>query len=159
MKFARHALGYGATLAQKLAFYADRSGGPDACWPWVASIGHCGYGIVREGKRKLKAHRAAWSERNGPIPVGRFVLHRCDNRICTNPAHLWLGSIADNNADRDAKGRQSRGESVYSAKLNAAAVDAIRADGRRKEEIAAEFGVSASTVVAVRSRSTWKHIP
>lgn len=57
-----------------------------------------------EGRMRL-AHRVAWMITNGPIPDGLCVLHRCDNPPCVNPAHLFLGTVQDNNADRDAKGR------------------------------------------------------
>ena len=83
----------------------DRSD-PEACWPYQG--GHS----QRSGHKQIwceggmrHVHRVAWEMAHGPIPEGLCVLHRCDNPPCCNPAHLWLGTIADNNADRDRKGR------------------------------------------------------
>ncbi len=78
------------------------------CLLWVGALDRGGYGVIRIGGRRgntLKAHRVAWTEANGPIPAGLFVCHSCDVRNCIEPAHLWLGTQADNNRDMFAKGR------------------------------------------------------
>ncbi len=80
-------------------------GAPDKCWEWQASCNPAGYGGFQFNGRFGKAHRAAWELANGPIPEGICVLHRCDNPPCCNPAHLWLGTYADNHRDAVAKGR------------------------------------------------------
>lgn len=78
----------------------------DECWPWTASRANNGYGKFRDDSgRRIGAHRFSWILHNGPIPEGLCVLHRCDNPICVNPAHLFLGTFHDNALDKAAKGR------------------------------------------------------
>lgn len=76
------------------------------CWVWTAYCDRFGYGHSRFDGRVWSAHRISWTLINGPIPDGLWVLHACDNPPCVNPAHLWLGTAADNAHDRDRKGRQ-----------------------------------------------------
>lgn len=80
--------------------------GPDECWEWAGAINRAGYGKLLVDRRIIGAHIASYEIHNGPIPDGLWVLHRCDNRRCINPAHLFLGTAKDNTADMMAKGRQ-----------------------------------------------------
>lgn len=83
----------------------DRSGGPNACWPWKAGTHHFGHGAFRIHKTQVQAHRVAYALIEGPVRDDIDVLHTCDNPPCCNPAHLYLGTQADNNRDRTVRGR------------------------------------------------------
>jgi hypothetical protein len=90
----------------------DRSGGPDACWPWLGRIEPKGYGTMAVGGRQRLAHRCAMALAIGEVPRGKLVLHACDNPPCVNPAHLRLGTQLDNMRDMVQRGRKVRGEKV-----------------------------------------------
>jgi len=80
----------------------------DKCWPWIGVRMHTGYGAFSLGGERGPielAHRAAWILTHGTVPDGMYVLHRCDNRLCQNPAHLFLGTHLDNIRDMVEKGR------------------------------------------------------
>ena len=132
------------------------------CWLWVGSVGPQGYGAFWDSKqnRRYRAHRAAWELYVGPIPDDICVLHKCDVRHCVNPDHLFLGDRADNFADMWAKGRYraGRGTEMPNAKLNDAAVRAIRRSSKSQRAIAREYGVDQSLICLVQTRKSWKHV-
>lgn len=132
--------------------------GDDDCWEWTSYRNRKGYGgLCRKGRSNFLAHRAAWEIAYGEIPDGLCVLHRCDNPPCVNPSHLWLGTNADNVADRESKGRNKimYGEAHGMAKLTIAQVETIRASSTSLRELAAQFGVSKSLVSQVRRGDIW----
>ncbi len=111
-----------------------------------------GYGIRGTGER---VHRWIWEQINGPIPDGMKVLHRCDNPPCFRYDHLFLGTTAENNADRKAKGRSGRRR--RKTKLTDEQVREIRRIARdqpwrRQTDVAAEFGVSEGTLSLIVNR-------
>ena len=132
--------------------------GPDECWPWTAHTNAFGYGKYRVGKKLVMAHRMAYELANGPIPEGMFLLHSCDFPGCQNPSHLSIGTKGDNNRDRTAKGRSARGEGHHCAVLTEDDVRFIRSSPLPPREIKKMLGVNESTVHAIRSRRTWKHV-
>lgn len=153
-------------MVAKFRACIDRSGGPEACWPWIGKCQTGGYGRF-EGGSKLKrrsclAHRLAWTLKNGPIPKGLNILHSCDNPPCCNPAHLFVGTHRDNMADMTAKGRSTHGDRNGRARLTAAEVLEIRAAwaaGRNQCQIARSFGVTNSQVHLIVTGKSWGHLP
>jgi hypothetical protein len=91
-----------------------------------------------------------------------FVLHKCDNRACVNPNHLFLGTAKENTDDMIAKGRMvipdRAGERNGRAKLTPEQVQAIRAASGRQVDIAAAFGVTQTTVSAIKRYAKWTHL-
>ena len=130
----------------------------DGCWIWRGAVnrGAGGYGWFRlDGEAQL-AHRASWILHNGPIPDGMHVLHKCDVRLCVNPAHLFLGTNADNVADKVGKGRVSRGEG-HMGRFTEEQIRAMRASTGTTREIASRFETSSSYVSAVKRGKYWRH--
>lgn len=141
----------------------DRSAGPDGCWLWKGWIDPVGgYGRFKIRNRAHPAHKYSYTFTSGAVPKGLFVCHRCDNPACVNPAHLFLGTPADNTRDRDAKGRQARGERSGTAKLNEADVRAIRSlyasGGFSQARLGWIYGVGQTKISAVVNKTTWKHV-
>lgn len=156
----------------------DRAGGANACWAWMKGRNGDGYGQVTFAYRNFLAHRIAHGLTYGPPPPDKpLVLHSCDNPGCCNPAHLFLGTHADNTADKTAKGRQATGDRHGSrlhpesraygarhgrAKLTETDIPAIRAALARREgyrSIARRFGVSHPAIRNVENGKAWSHVP
>jgi HNH endonuclease len=140
-------------------------GGPDECWPWLGSTRGRGYGDFKIGGHHVVAHRLAFELATGTDPGDLLVCHTCDNPPCCNPAHLFLGTVADNNRDKQHKGRQTRllGSRNPNAKLSEADVREIRrrrAAGEKGRTLAREFEVSPSRITMLtRSRyAVWSHV-
>jgi len=144
----------------------NRSGGINACWEWTAAKSSDGYGEIRVNNKVTKAHRLCWEIYYGLIPEGMFVCHRCDNKSCVNPKHLFLGTPKDNMTDMRAKGRARYirgqwGENHRDAKLTESKVLEIRrlkSRGVSTGELSKAFGVSTVQINAICRRQYWKHI-
>lgn len=133
----------------------------DQCWPWTAAVRRPdeGYGAFYLDRRHQPASRIAWQLTYGTPSLQ--VLHRCDNPKCCNPAHLFLGTNQDNNADKVAKNRHAHGEKAGTSKLKAEEVLAIRAlNGKHTHEVlAAMFGITKGYVGEICRRESWRHLP
>jgi hypothetical protein len=137
--------------------------GTEECWEWLASKRPTGYGhFFDKAADKLKAaHRYSWELHNGAIPDGQCVCHRCDNPSCVNPAHLFLGTHAENMADMKSKGRVRAATPHLSnnAKFGWGCANAIRClkvtGGWKDWELADMFGVSRPCISNIIRRDTW----
>lgn len=127
------------------------------CWEWKGSLDGWGYGALRtlEGRQEA-AHRVAYRVWVGPIPEDKILLHSCDVPKCINPAHLRLGTDAENARDRDSRGRSG------SAKMTADQVLEIRRLRRETrltiDDIAEMFGMSRDGIAAIIYRKVWKNV-
>lgn len=130
------------------------------CWLWTAAVTGSGYGCFWIAPRPISAHRASWLIYREHILADDWVLHRCDNPLCVNPHHLFLGDAAANVHDKFAKGREAdtRGEENGRALLTNGNVFAILADPRPHREIAASYGISTGPVANIKAGKSWLHI-
>jgi hypothetical protein len=143
------------------AFWSKvQKGKPNECWPWLGyTEKETGYGKFTWGGRSNSAHRFAWISTFGAIPPGLFVCHKCDNRICQNPNHLWLGTVTDNNRDMFGKGRGSN--PPRHTKITETQVRQIRGMWvpykRSIRSISQELGLPYKACESAVSH--WRHIP
>lgn len=151
------------TLLERFTKYVGKPL-PNGCIPWTGQLQPNGYGRLGGGSTRswkgIGAHRLAWEFAYGEIPKGLWVLHRCDNRRCVNPNHLFLGTSRDNTADRVKKGRGAKGRSINTVKLTEKAVLKIReayATGKISQvALAKKFGVTQSNVSSIVLCKNWK---
>ena len=130
---------------------------PVDCWLYDGARDVNGYGYLKnplgDSPKFTTAHRLAWILTNGPIPEGMQIRHKCDIRNCCNPAHLELGTHADNMTDKMQRRR-------CSSKLNEAQVREIRELVKTKgnKEVAELYGVTPCTIWCIKARRKWKHV-
>ena len=132
----------------------------DTCWLWTGSKSY-GYGQFNFDNRNCRAHRYAYEMWVGPIPSGLVLRHKCDNPICVNPDHLETGTQQDNINDRNARGRQAKGEKQHLAKLtedDVVEIKVLLGFGMSNRQIARQFGVSESIISNIKRGKTWAHV-
>ena len=140
----------------EVARFLEKVGDPDknGCWPWLGCITHENRGLTQMSTsfrwrgRSVPAPRAVVEMFFRDLKKGEFVCHECDNRICVNPDHLFIGTHEDNILDKTFKGRAAR-------KLTPDLVREIRKAVGGQDEIAARFGVGQASVSAIKTGRTW----
>lgn len=133
------------------------------CWEWTGMMNTNGYGRFSFSDNHRLAHRISFEMFFGEIPDGMNVCHKCDNRKCVNPYHLWIGTQSDNLKDAVSKGRMYRpdtsGDRNGNRKLDWGSVEEIRKmnlRGVRKNLIASAYNVSPSTIGEICANKIWK---
>lgn len=142
----------------------------EGCWSWKGPITKSGYPVMscRPEIGSDRGHKASWLIHKGEIPQYMCVCHSCDNPICTNPDHLWLGTHQENNDDKMNKGRNrwapppvKKGEENASSKLKEEQVREIKAflkSGRSSYSLGKQFGVAKITIQRINRGETWAHV-
>lgn len=152
--------------AERFWLKVDRRG-PDECWPWKGGRNKYGYGSCGYNERVTNASRVAFIMANPEIDVdGLVVCHKCDNPICCNPAHLWLGTHADNLRDCREKGRTryryGADHHRCSAKLTPNLVREAKRlyyqEGVSQSEIGRRWGVHSSVISRAVRGENWSHV-
>lgn len=132
----------------------------DCCWEWLGSTDGNGYGTLNVDRKPEKAHRLAWKEHYGDIPLGMFVCHTCDNRRCVRYDHLFLGTNDDNMKDASKKRRVHEGEANGLATLTWEEVYSMRRDREAYKltyiVLADKYGVAEMTAWNIVNKRTWK---
>jgi len=142
--------------------------GKDDCWEWQGPRSARGYGKVRSYKHGVMKHtlapRMAWELTHGEIPDKMCVLHSCDNPPCTNPEHLHIGTVAENNRERTERGRNNsrRGSNHHNSKLSEEQVSEIirqvRSGGVSYAVIGEQYNVGYGAIQSSASGKTWGHV-
>lgn len=142
----------------------------DGCWGWKGPTTPFGYSVMSCNRNigPDRGHRASWVIHRSEIPESMHICHACDNPICTNPDHLWLGTYKQNNDDKIAKGRSNcpkppikKGSDNGSSKLNEEQVREIKSlisQGHACYRISKLFNVSSTTVKRIKNGTNWKHV-
>lgn len=136
----------------------------DDCWNWIGTITKDGYGHIEIDGKVRRAHRVSWEFSYGPIERGLMVLHKCDNRACVRPDHLFLGTNDDNMRDMRLKGRSApvahdyRGERNPNVRLTTEQAARVKHGNERACDLAREFGVPHATVHSIRRGKNWRHL-
>ncbi len=131
----------------------------DSCWLWTGTTDKDGYGKRSVNNKTIRAHRVSYEMAYGPIPKGLFVCHRCDTPGCVRPDHLFLGTVQDNNRDRDNKGHTAR--TTPNAKLTREQVIEIRKlleSNVMHKEIAHRHSIAPSVISNIRHGKTWADV-
>jgi hypothetical protein len=136
--------------------------GPDDCWLWLGNTWKTtGYGRFSDTPtHQVAAHRFSYTINIGVIPDGLLVCHTCDNRLCVNPSHLFLGTHADNSADMVSKQRNRYGETHPLSKITETDALYIRMHYLTMEpvDLARRFNISLGTLRNIATGNTWKHV-
>jgi predicted XRE-type DNA-binding protein len=134
-----------------------------SCWEWTAGKDRYGYGSIRINNKVLRTHRVSYQLHYGDFDIALFVCHKCDNKKCVNPEHLFLGTHQDNMTDKVNKGKQPNliGKNNPNTKLtedNVIQIKKLLFVGMKQREIAQKYNVSQNQISQIKNNKAWKHI-
>jgi predicted XRE-type DNA-binding protein len=161
--FSRFAMEISEKDKARFWSYVDR-GNPDECWQWKGGFQSGGYGCFNPYKMPVgtrMSHRIAWVLTHGKIKPQLQINHRCGNRSCCNPSHLYAGTQKENMRDRKEHGREQHGSKAWNSKLTEFDIKIIfelRKRGLSQTQIAPIFGVTSQTISHILSGKGWSHI-
>jgi len=130
------------------------------CWIWRGAANSVGYGRFTINRKRMGAHRASMVLHHGGITKGMQINHKCNIRMCVNPAHLYEGTAKENTADMFRAGRNNHanGERVARAKLKESDIPIIRAMQLPIRKIAKIYDIAHNAIWEIKHRKTWKHV-
>ena len=136
----------------------DMESSPDGCWLWTGTKNTFGYGEFNYRTKHFKAHRFAYIQAYGEIPIDLVIRHKCRG-LCVNPEHLEIGTKQDNSNDMIRDGTSGKGSLHSQSKLTEDQVLEIRAqESILQKDLAIQYGVSVQTINDIIKRRAWKHV-
>lgn len=125
------------------------------CWEWQGYIDESGYGVAYHEGKNQKAHRVFFEAYHYTIKEGFVICHKCDNRKCVNPEHLFAGTHCENMRDMVEKGRSAKGEQIGNSKLKTHEVLEIYKSAQSLRQLGKAYGVGKSTIGDIKQGITW----
>lgn len=139
-------------------FEGNANEAKNGCIEWKKCLNKFGYGVFIRKKKYYYAHRYFYEKKNGKIPNKMCALHKCDNRKCINPDHIFIGTRADNCRDMGDKRRSPSGIKNHMSKITEKQALKIRSDPRIYKEISIEYQICQATVSNIKTKKTWKYL-
>lgn len=133
----------------------------NGCMEWTGSKFPNGYGQIKIKGKMMGAHRFSWKLINSHIPEKMCICHICDNKICVNIEHLFLGTVKDNCLDKVSKKRSVFGERNGRCVIKESDIQKIRKElskGIDQRDIAKKYGVAQTTISAIKLKKSWKYL-
>jgi len=130
----------------------------NGCINWIGPLRGKGYGYMNIDRSKIKSNRIAWQIKNGPIPKGKLVLHKCDNPKCCNPDHLYLGNFGDNMTDRCSRTTVRMGRVTDLTEHDINRITELYKNGKTQKSIAKELGFTQSYISMLINKQRGKNL-